>query len=95
MEIIDLTSDQYEEPHSDLIPSSAPTPKLEERREDGDLSQNSSDILDTGQFYLAEDESKMTIRELLECLTADELKKLTKQMKLKLTANVCLYRSIA
>jgi hypothetical protein len=34
------------------------------------------------------DETKMTICELLECLSADELKKFAKQMKLKLNGTV-------
>jgi hypothetical protein len=69
------------------------TPKAEDQQSaDTDLSQaSSSGTLDAGQFALAEDETKMTICELLECLSLDDLKKFAKQMKLKLNGNVCLF----
>jgi Fanconi-associated nuclease 1 len=95
-EIIDLTlDDEDEEPQTNSTAAPVLTSKVEEQPERADLSQtSSSDILDPGPLALAEDETKMTIRELLECLNADELKKFAKQMKLKLTSTVRLYHSI-
>jgi hypothetical protein len=46
--------------------------------EEPSLSQASSDVVDPGPVALAEDETKMGNRELLECLNADVLKKLAK-----------------
>jgi Fanconi-associated nuclease 1 len=89
-EIIDLTlDDEEDEPRSSFTAAPVLTPKAEEYPEDPGLSQaSSSDVLATGLFALAEDETKMTICELLECLSADELKKFAKQMKLKLNGTV-------
>lgn len=39
----------------------------------------------------AEDETTMALPELLACLSVDELKKLGKQMKLKINLNVCAF----
>jgi fanconi-associated nuclease 1 len=89
-EIIDLTLDDEEDgPQTTFTGAPVLTPKVEEHPEDANLSQaSSSDVQDT---TLAEDETKMTLRELLECLNAVELKKFAKQMKLKLTGTVCLF----
>lgn len=38
--------------------------------------------------YLAEDDSSATLRELLDCLSVEELKQVMKQMKFKLAKNV-------
>jgi hypothetical protein len=94
-EIIDLTlDDEDDEPQS--ISTAAPVQTLivEEESEEPGLSQASSDVVDPGPLALAEDETKMENRELLECLNADELKKFAKQMKLKLNGTVCLRHSI-
>jgi hypothetical protein len=88
-EIIDLTlDDEDDEPQS--ISTTAPVQTLIIEEEEPGLSQGSSDVVDPGPVALAEDETKMGNRELLECLNADELKKLAKQMKLKLNSTVCL-----
>ena len=89
-EIIDLTlDDEEDEPQTKFTAAPVLTPKVEEHPEDANLSQaSSSDVQDTN---LAEDETKMTLRELLECLNAVELKKFAKQMKLKLTGTVYLF----
>jgi hypothetical protein len=88
-EIIDLTLDEEDEHQSSFIAVPMPTPNAEEHLEDVDLSQtSSSDVVVADLSALAEDETRMTITELLECLHADELKKFAKQMKLKLTGTV-------
>lgn len=88
-EIIDLTLDDDEEDEqmSCVTPAPVAMPIAGQEPQYTGLSQTPSfDIVDTGQ--LAEDEKRMTIHELLECLNADELKKFAKQMKLKLTGTV-------
>lgn len=90
-EIIDLTLDDDEEDEQMSCIMSAPVvmPTTGQEPQDTGLSQTPSfDIVDTGQLALAEDETRMTIHELLECLNADELKKFAKQMKQKLTGTV-------
>lgn len=52
-----------------------------------ETSQQPSSPLDLLVF--AEDESKMTLHELLECLSTDELKGVAKERKLRAIPNVC------
>ncbi|KAA1469402.1 hypothetical protein DENSPDRAFT_816316 [Dentipellis sp. KUC8613] len=75
-------------------PSNPRTPPVEMevdsvqiKREESEIlvySQDTYEDLDTGDLsFFAEDESHAELVELLDCLTADELKALAKQMKIK------------
>jgi hypothetical protein len=54
-----------------------------------ETSQRSQEPLDLLVF--AEDESKMTLHELLICLSTDELKAVAKERRLKTVQNVCSF----
>jgi hypothetical protein len=89
-EIIDLTLDEEEnEPRSNFTAAPVLAPQVEGQPEATFSRGSSLDVLDLGQFPLAEDETQMTTHELLECLSAGELKKFAKEMKLKLNSTVC------
>lgn len=89
-EIIDLTLDDDDEPPAMALKVKK-APVAEEKPQPGPskslpaIPTNSDPLL-----VFAEDESQMTLLELLDCLSLDELKKLGKQMKLKVNLNVRL-----
>jgi len=51
--------------------------------------------LDTDLTVFADDESQMSLYELIECLTVGELKEIARQMKIKATQNVSIPVSIS
>ena len=67
-EIIDLTEDEDTKPKEEEVSI--------------DLPPNSSQPAEILAF--AQDDSAMTLKDLLGCLTLDELKDLTKQFKIKI-----------
>jgi Fanconi-associated nuclease 1 len=87
-DIIDLTLDDDEE-SAPVAPKVEEAPPVEEQPSAGpsrtSLTKNSD-----ARIVFAEDESQITLPELLNCLSVDELKKLGKQLKLKVNLNVCL-----
>ena len=97
--VIDLTLDDDE---SDLpVSRDSHADSLDDRTESQQaVGDSAADILVVGNdsgiapdddlTELASDESKMSQLELLECLTVDELKNLSRQLKIKLTHNVRL-----
>jgi hypothetical protein len=90
--VIDLTLDDDDfdssvsrEPHTNSpIAETESLPTIDLSTDDDLLDETpDADLTD-----LAIDESKMSLRELLECLTVDELKNLAQRLKIRRTTNV-------
>ena len=96
--VIDLTLDDDEfdlpvsrDSHADSLDGTGSQQAVGDSAADILVAGNDSGIApDADLTELANDESKMSQLELLECLTVDELKNLSRQLKIKLTHNVCL-----
>lgn len=82
-EVIDLTLDEDDEDGKPAIEPPVPQPTPSETQYS---SQDST--ADPDPILFAMDESSMTIRQLVECLPLDELKKMAKELKLKATGTV-------
>lgn len=81
---------KHEEPDCIDLTLDEDEPLLPKAEESALLLKRTKEEARPPAILFAEDESRMSTRELLECLALDELKNLSKQMKLRPSVNVCL-----